>query len=118
MTGGARSLPALGGDASDERDVLAPDGGPPQRGPESSAPEEPESMTVPGDHRFRLDDDESVAPLGPDPTEQDPEDPIFTTKPGPVPSALVNHELLAESGVLRGEGRSGADRSPEETEQS
>jgi hypothetical protein len=76
-----------------------------------------ELAASPCDHGLGLDDDESVAPPGPDPTEQGPEDPIFTTEPGPVPSALVNHELLAESGAVQGEGRSGADRSPEETEQ-
>ena len=47
-----------------------------------------------------LHDDEGARPIGPDPTEEDPEDAISWAELRALLRADVDRELLAEGGVL------------------
>jgi hypothetical protein len=58
---------------------------------------------MPPDDGRGLDDTDGVAPAVPDPLEQDPEEPISTTKPRPRDAALHDRQLLAKSEILESE---------------
>ncbi len=56
-------------------------------------PIQPESLTMPANHGFWLDDNERLAPLGPKQPKADPEDPI-------PPGQRRPWMLLSEHGQL------------------
>jgi hypothetical protein len=59
-------------------------------------PVDPKSFSMPGDYGIRLDEQEAVAPLGPEPGENDPQDPIRCAKPDPsLITSLQDNELVA-----------------------
>ena len=62
------------------------------------APVEAEALTVPAEHGFRLDEDESLTPFGPELGEPDPHQSIGGPKLGSPPRALAleDEELMAE----------------------
>ena len=82
----------------DEFSDLRRDGGPSRRSPAAlSTPVEAETLAVPADDGFRLDEDERSTPLGPAAGEPDPQQPVGAPKPD-SPSrllALENEELVA-----------------------
>ena len=66
------------------------------------APVETEALTVPAEDGLRLDQDESLAPSGPDPGQPDPQNAVGIPKPNRLPGvlALQDEELMAKSGHL------------------
>jgi len=61
-------------------------------------PVEPKSFSMPSDHRSGLNEQEAVKPLGPEPGEKDPQNPIGCPKPEPFPiGSLQGSELVPES---------------------
>jgi len=55
---------------------------------------------VPPDHRFRRDDDESLFPSSPKPTDGNPKELVEDVEAWPRAPALQHGELLAEHEVL------------------
>ncbi len=73
---------------------------------------------MPSDDRCRFDDHEGVAPIGPDPGEQNPEQAIPLTQPRLWSLAFECGELLTESQFLqmcrRNVGINGSEKGQEE----
>jgi hypothetical protein len=69
-------------------------------GLEDPAPEQPENLTLPADHRVGLDDDESVGPVAPDLSEPHPEYTIRRSQSGSAVPLLEDGQLLAQGEVL------------------
>ena len=60
-------------------------------------PVETESLRVPGDDRVGLDQDEGLAPLGPEAMKGNPQEPIRCPEPDPSSlGPLQNSQLVAE----------------------
>jgi hypothetical protein len=60
------------------------------------------ALPMPSDHSFRLDDDEGVAPPGPQAVKQHPENAVRYSQPGGGLLGLQNGKLLTECHVLEG----------------
>lgn len=83
-------------------------------------PVESKSLSMPGDHRIGLDEQEAVTPLGPEPGEKDPQNPIGCPKPEPfLVGSLQDDELVAQSHDFELQGGSGsqAGHKPDEDRQ-
>jgi len=63
-------------------------------------PEELETLAMPADHGVGLDDVERFAPAGPEPGEDDPEEPGDHPDFWPLVLLLINCQLLAKRDVL------------------
>ena len=60
-------------------------------------PVEAESFSMPSDDRSRFDDREAMTPPGPEPGENDPQDPIGSPEPEPFPiGSLQDHKLMTK----------------------
>src|SRR5689334_11015186 len=67
----------------------------------SPCPEQAISGAMPGDDGIGLDENESVGPVGPDPTNDQPEQGIESIQLGPWLFAFVNGKLLSKTGYLQ-----------------
>jgi hypothetical protein len=61
------------------------------------------ASAMPGDHGFRFDDNQDVAPRRPKATEQSPEYSILDSQPRVRPLSLEHTQLLTEGKNLKGE---------------
>ena len=97
----------LGRHLSDERDHVGRDRrtASPARAP---SPEDSEPGPVPGDDGLGFHDSEDVAPAGPDPSEECPEDAVETAEMRPRDRSFEYGELLTKREVLEDERRPGA----------
>ena len=81
---------------------------------------QPEASPMPLDHRFRVDHDKRLFPLGPEPPRHDPEQLIEYRKPWPCVPPFQCRELLAKSKVFKKQHASGEkhakDRAKQESE--
>jgi len=91
-------LGVVGGDAPDECDVPAVDGGPARLGPAGPVLAEP--LLLPRDHSLRLDDDECVGPIGEVVLESGPEQAVRVGQVRSRPFTFVDRELLAQGQIL------------------
>ena len=88
-------LGMVAGDALDEGNVFSGNLGTTDLAPPRPAtPEEPESLTVPGNDGLRFDDEQGAIPARPELSAEDPEDAIPDLKPGMPLIPLVDRELL------------------------
>jgi hypothetical protein len=61
-------------------------------------PKQAEALALPGDDRFRFDNDESRAPLGPEAQEPNPEESVPCTKFGPIgDGTFQDDDLMSQS---------------------
>src|SRR3954471_123674 len=67
----------------------------------SPCPKQAVSGAMPRDHRFGLDENECFGPVGPDPTNDHPEQAIESIQLGGRLFALVNGKLLSKSDRLQ-----------------
>ena len=73
----------------------------PARWPRPPNPEQTEACTVPGDHCFWSDQNESIGPTRIPATQCDPEEPVETTEPRVRLLAFEHGELLAQGNDLQ-----------------
>jgi hypothetical protein len=69
----------------------------------AKAPEQTKARPVPGDNRFRFDNDQDVAPCRPETTEQDPKYSILDSQPRVRLFSLEYAQLLTEGKDLKAE---------------
>ncbi len=104
LTVDARGAPGRVGAAhlADERLNGARDAGPPgSTRPTLPPPVEPKAASMPPEHGVGLDDDECVAPAGPQAREPRPEQPVTGPQPrAPARLALQDRQLMTQRGVL------------------
>ncbi|HVH71820.1 MAG TPA: hypothetical protein VNB49_12005 [Candidatus Dormibacteraeota bacterium] len=62
-----------------------------------------ESGTVPTNHGFRCDDEECLFPAGPEPTSQQPEEPVEQSKPWARMTPFQDGKLLTQCQILEQE---------------
>jgi hypothetical protein len=62
----------------------------------SNAPEQPEASRMPGDNGISFDDDQNVAPCGPEPTEQNPKYSILDSQARTRMFSLEYAQLLMQ----------------------
>jgi hypothetical protein len=72
---------------------------------------------MPGDNGFRFDDDQDVAPCGPETAEQNPEYSVFHSKPRVRMFSLEYAQLLPEDKDLQAETVTGTEKGIEEGEE-
>lgn len=76
-------------------------------GPRLPSPVELESLSVPFDDGFGLDDGQGGSPVGPEPGEPDPEDPVAGPRLGAFDGVLVDGNLLPQCEDLGGQPEPG-----------
>jgi hypothetical protein len=74
------------------------------------------TVPVPTDHCFRRDHNERLLPLGPKPTDRDPEELVQDTEYGPRAAPLQHGELLPEHEVLEDEIPAATEKTEEGSE--
>ena len=98
----------LAGHAANEFPEFTRDGRPAGfPGPRFPTPIELKSLSVPLDHRLGLDDGQHGSPVGPEPGEPDPEDPVTLPQLGTFDGVLVDGNLLPQCKDLSGQTEPG-----------
>jgi hypothetical protein len=72
---------------------------------------------MPSGNGFRFDDDQDIAPVGPETAEQNPEYSVFHSKPRARMFSLEYAQLLTESKDLQAEAVTGTEEGIEEGEE-
>ena len=71
--------------------------------PGAKAPIETETLTMPPNHRVRLDNHKRLGPVRPEVAQQNPKQPVGRLQPYPLGAALQNNQLVPQSNDFKSE---------------
>ncbi len=76
---------------------------PPKSASGFQSPKHPEAISLPADECFRLEDDQRVSPIGPNPHQEKPKISVGPAETGPACLPFEHHELMARRQDFEGE---------------